>query len=72
MARELGPQGVHVAHVIIDGQIESERYRHLVEERGEASLIAPDAIADLYLQIHRQPRSAWSQEVDVRPWSEKF
>jgi NAD(P)-dependent dehydrogenase (short-subunit alcohol dehydrogenase family) len=72
MARELGPQGVHVGFVIIDGQIESERYRHLAEERGEDSLLAPDAIAELYLQLHRQPRSAWSHEVDVRPWSEKF
>lgn len=72
MARELGPQGVHVGFVIIDGQIESERYRHLVEERGEASLLAPDAIAEIYLQLHRQPRSAWSHELDVRPWSEKF
>lgn len=72
MARELGPQGVHVAHVIIDGQIESERYRHLIEDRGEDSLLAPDAIAELYLQLHRQPRSAWSHETDIRPLSEKF
>jgi len=72
MARELGPQGVHIVFVIIDGQIESESYRHLVKERGEESLIAPDAIAELYLQLHRQPRSAWSHEIDVRPWSEKF
>jgi len=72
MARELGAQGVHVGFVIIDGQIESERYRHLVDERGEDSLLAPDAIAELYLQLHRQPRSAWSHEIDVRPWSEKF
>lgn len=72
MARELGPRGVHVGFVVIDGQIESERYRHLVDERGQDSLLAPDAIAELYLQLHRQPRSAWSQEIDVRPWSEKF
>jgi NAD(P)-dependent dehydrogenase (short-subunit alcohol dehydrogenase family) len=72
MARELGPKGVHVGHVIIDGQIESERYRHLVKERGEDSLLAPDAIAEIYLQLHRQPRSAWTHEMDVRPWSEKF
>lgn len=72
MARELGPQGVHVGFVIIDGQIESERYRHLIDERGEDSLLAPAAIAEIYLQLHRQPRSAWSQEIDVRPWSEKF
>jgi NAD(P)-dependent dehydrogenase (short-subunit alcohol dehydrogenase family) len=72
MARELGPQGVHIGFVIIDGQIESERYRHLIKDRGEDSLLAPDAIAELYMQLHRQPRSAWSQELDVRPWSEKF
>jgi NAD(P)-dependent dehydrogenase (short-subunit alcohol dehydrogenase family) len=72
MARELGPQGVHIGFVIIDGQIESERYRHLIDERGEDSLLAPDAIAELYLQLHRQPRSAWTHEFDVRPWSEKF
>ena len=72
MARELGPKGVHIGFVIIDGQIESERYRHFIEERGADSLLAPDAIAELYLQLHRQPRSGWSYEVDVRPWSEKF
>lgn len=72
MARELGRQGVHIGHVIIDGQIESERYRHLIKERGEDSLLAPDAIAELYLQLHRQPRSVWSHEIDVRPWTEKF
>jgi NAD(P)-dependent dehydrogenase (short-subunit alcohol dehydrogenase family) len=72
MARELGPHGLHVGIVNIDGQIESERYRHLIAERGADSLLAPDAIAELYLQLHRQPRNAWSHEVDVRPWSEKF
>lgn len=72
MARELGPKGVHIGFVIIDGQIDSERYRHLLDERGKDSLLAPDAIAELYLQLHRQPRSAWSHEVDLRPWSEKF
>lgn len=72
MARELGPQGVHIGFVNIDGQIDSERYRHLTDERGADSLLAPDAIAELYLQLHRQPRSAWTHEMDVRPWSEKF
>jgi len=72
MARELGPQGIHIGFVVIDGQIESERYRHLTDERGEDSLLAPDAIAEIYLQLHRQPRSAWSHEIDVRPWSETF
>jgi NAD(P)-dependent dehydrogenase (short-subunit alcohol dehydrogenase family) len=72
MARELGPQGVHVGFLIIDGQIESERYRPLLQERGADSLLAPEGIAELYLQLHRQPRSAWTHELDVRPWSEKF
>jgi NAD(P)-dependent dehydrogenase (short-subunit alcohol dehydrogenase family) len=72
MARELGPQGIHIAHVIVDGQIESEERMHMVEERGPDSLLKPDEIADNYLYIHNQPRSAWTQEVDVRPWIEKF
>ena len=72
MARELGPRGVHVAHVIIDGQIESERYRHLLAERGSDSLLSPDAIAEAHLQLHLQHRSAWTSELDLRPWSEKF
>jgi NAD(P)-dependent dehydrogenase (short-subunit alcohol dehydrogenase family) len=72
MARELGPAGVHVAHVVIDGQIESERYRHLTAERGPDSLLEPAAIAETYYQLHRQPRSAWVHELDVRPWLEKF
>jgi NAD(P)-dependent dehydrogenase (short-subunit alcohol dehydrogenase family) len=72
MARELGSKGVHVAHVIIDGQIDSERYHHLAEQRGPDSLLPPDAIAEMYYQLHRQPRGAWTQELDLRPWVEKF
>jgi NAD(P)-dependent dehydrogenase (short-subunit alcohol dehydrogenase family) len=72
MARELGPKNVHVAHVIIDGQIRSERYAHLQGERGPDSLLDPDAIAAQYVALHRQQRSAWTQELDLRPWSEKF
>ncbi len=72
MARELGPKGVHVAHVIIDGQIESERYRHLTAQRGPDSLLPPDGIAEMYYQLHRQPRGAWTHELDLRPWVEKF
>ncbi len=72
MARELGPEGIHVAHVVIDGQIHSARYAHLADERGPDSLLQPDAIAATYLALHQQHRSAWSQEVDLRPWSEKF
>ena len=72
MARELGPKGIHVAHVVIDGQIRSERYAHLLGERGPDSLLEPDAIAAAYLALHRQQRSAWTHEIDLRPWSEKF
>lgn len=72
MARELGPKGVHVAHVIIDGQIRSERYAHLEKERAPDGLLDPAAIAETYWQIHSQPRSAWTLELDLRPWVEKF
>jgi len=72
MARELQPKGVHVAHVVIDGQIASEARRGLAEQRGPDSLLAPDAIAETYYQLHRQPRSAWTHELDLRPWVEKF
>ena len=72
MARELGPKGLHVAHVIIDGMIRSSRNASLAEGRGPDSLLDPDAIAEAYWQIHMQPRSAWTHEVDLRPWVEKF
>jgi NAD(P)-dependent dehydrogenase (short-subunit alcohol dehydrogenase family) len=72
MARELGPKNVHVAHVLIDGQIRSERYAHLEKERDPDSLLDPDAIAAQYLALHRQHRSAWTHELDLRPWREKF
>lgn len=71
-ARDLGPKGVHVAHIIIDGQIESDRPGYRAGERGEDAVLSPDAIAETYLQLHRQHRSAWTQEIDVRPWVEKF
>jgi NAD(P)-dependent dehydrogenase (short-subunit alcohol dehydrogenase family) len=72
MARELASKGVHVAHVIIDGQIESGRSSHLVDERGPDSLLSPDAIAESYYQLHLQHRSAWTLELDLRPWVERF
>ncbi|HKE44113.1 MAG TPA: SDR family NAD(P)-dependent oxidoreductase [Steroidobacteraceae bacterium] len=72
LARELGPKGIHVAHVIIDGQIHSDRYAHLAGERGPDSLLEPGAIAEAYLALHRQPRNAWTQELDLRPWVERF
>ncbi|MEQ8666878.1 MAG: SDR family NAD(P)-dependent oxidoreductase [Rhodospirillales bacterium] len=72
MARELGPQGLHVAHVIIDGQILSDRHAELARQRPEDGLLSPDAIAAEYVHLHEQPRSSWTQELDLRPWVEKF
>lgn len=70
MARELAPQGVHVAHVIIDGGIRSDR-RAVPPDRPD-SLLDPDAIAEAYLQLARQNRSAWTWELELRPWVETF
>ena len=72
MARELQPQGIHVAHVVIDGQIEGERPGYGAAERGKDAVLDPAAIAETYYQLHRQPRNAWSHEVDLRPYIEKF
>ena len=72
MARELGPQGIHVAYINIDGGIDSERSRERAKGKPEDALLSPDAIAETYYQLHAQHRSAWSQEVDVRPWVESF
>lgn len=72
MGRELQPQGIHVAHVVIDGQIRGERPGSSAAERGKDAVLDPDAIAETYYQIHRQPRSAWSHELDLRPYVEKF
>ena len=72
MARELGPKGIHVAHVIIDGQIRSERYAHLEKQRPPDGLLDPAAIAETFWHLHTQPRSAWTLELDLRPWVEKF
>jgi len=68
MARELGPKNIHVAHFIIDGQIEPVGKK---PERLDSQL-SPDAIAETYLATHRQHRSAWSFEVELRPWVETF
>ncbi len=68
MARELGPKNIHVAHFIIDGQIEAAGR---TSERPDSHL-SPDAIAETYFAVHRQHRSAWSFEVELRPWVETF
>ncbi len=76
MAREFGPQGLHVAHVVIDGGINGDRLRQrrpeMVRERGEEGLLGIDAIAETFWQLHRQPRTAWAQEIDLRPYTETF
>jgi NAD(P)-dependent dehydrogenase (short-subunit alcohol dehydrogenase family) len=70
LARELAPQGIHVAHMVIDGGIRSARRSEPAD--APASLLDPDAIAASYLHVIRQPRSAWSWEIELRPWVEKF
>ena len=70
MVRELAPAGIHVAHFVIDGRIKSAR-RAEPADRPE-SMLDPDAIAENYLQIMMQPRSAWTWEMELRPWVEKF
>ncbi|RYE79033.1 MAG: SDR family NAD(P)-dependent oxidoreductase [Hyphomicrobiales bacterium] len=66
-ARELGPKGIHVAHFVIDGAVRSTRHPDT-----DDNTLDPDAIAQSYLDVLRQPRSAWSLEVELRPWVESF
>jgi NAD(P)-dependent dehydrogenase (short-subunit alcohol dehydrogenase family) len=76
MARELGPEGIHVAHVVIDGAIDTPFIRESFPERyalkEKAGILDPEAIAENYWQLHRQPRSAWTHELDLRPWMEAW
>lgn len=75
LAREFGPKGVHVAHAVIDGAIDTPRLKQLgwkVNEGKEDGAISPDAIADAYWWLHTQPRSTWTQEIDIRPYVEKW
>jgi NAD(P)-dependent dehydrogenase (short-subunit alcohol dehydrogenase family) len=76
MAREFGPQGIHVAHVVIDGGVGGDRLLNALPQAakmfGEDGMLDPDAIAENYWQIHRQPLSAWSHEIDLRPYKETF
>ena len=72
MARELGPQGIHVARVIIDGQINTPRVRERSPDREEHTMLSPDAIAEAYWQLHIQDRTAWTLELDLRPAVESF
>jgi len=76
MAREFGPQGIHVVHVLIDGVIDGERARQqfpeFVAQKGEGGLLDLSAIAEVYWQLHQQPQSAWTHELDLRPYKEPF
>ncbi len=76
MARELGPKGIHVAHSIIDGAIDTafiaENFPERYASKASEGILDPDAIAEAYWQLHRQPRSAWTHELDLRPWSETW
>lgn len=76
MARELGPQGIHVAHPIIDGAIDTAFIRDNFPERyalkDQDGILNPEHIAEQYWQIHCQPRDAWTHELDLRPWMETF
>ncbi len=76
VAREFGPQNIHVAHVVVDGMIEGERLLSLIpqakEQKGPDGMLNIAAIADAYWMLHHQHRSAWTQELDLRPWGESY
>jgi NAD(P)-dependent dehydrogenase (short-subunit alcohol dehydrogenase family) len=76
MARELGPFGIHVAHTVIDGAIDTAFIRDNFPERyalkSEDGILDPEAVAENYWLLHRQPRSAWTHELDLRPWIERW
>jgi NAD(P)-dependent dehydrogenase (short-subunit alcohol dehydrogenase family) len=76
MARELGPQGIHVAHLVIDAGVDTEWVRQRIAARGgsaeERLLMSPDSIGEAYWQLHQQSRDAWTHEMDVRPFSETW
>jgi NAD(P)-dependent dehydrogenase (short-subunit alcohol dehydrogenase family) len=76
MARELGPRGIHVAHVVIDGAIDTPFIKENFPERyalkPRDGILDPDAIAESYWQLHSQPRNAWTHELDLRPWIETW
>jgi NAD(P)-dependent dehydrogenase (short-subunit alcohol dehydrogenase family) len=76
MARELGPRGLHVAHLVIDAGVDTAWVRQRIEARGgldtERTLMDPASIAETYWQLHQQPRDAWTHELDVRPSGETW
>lgn len=72
MAREFGAQGIHVAHIIVDGQINTPRVREMSPDRDDSTMLSPDAIAETYWQLHTQDPTAWTLEIDLRPSVESF
>ena len=76
MARELGPKGIHVGHIIVEGLINSEaireRFPDTVANAGPDAMLDPSSIAETYYAIHAQPRDAWTFETEVRPWTETW
>ncbi|WP_295511058.1 SDR family oxidoreductase [uncultured Sulfitobacter sp.] len=76
MGRELGPKNIHVVHTLIDGAIDSNFIRENVPNvddlRDQDALLNPDHIAQTYVMLHNQPRTAWTHELDMRPWTEKW
>ena len=76
MAREFGPQGIHVGHVVIDGPIDNDNSRELFPEiyaeRPDDRVLKPDDIAEIYWHLHRQPRTAWTFETDIRTYAEPW
>lgn len=76
LAREYGKKGIHVSHIIIDGIVDAEKTRlkfgEYMDSLGDDGILSPDAVADSYLHLHNQPRSAWTHELELRPFSEKW
>ena len=76
MARELGPKNIHVAHVVVDGAIDTEFIRTNFPEKyatkDQDGILNPDHIAENYWFLHTQPRDAWTYELDLRPWNERW
>ena len=76
LAREYGPKGIHVSHIVVDGVIDGERIRSIasdyLEHLGPGGALIPDEMAEAFWMVHQQPRSAWTQELDLRPHIEKW
>jgi hypothetical protein len=71
LARELHPQGIHIGHFVIDGGIRAE-HRPERHDDGSDTMLDPDAIAESYMHLHKQHRSSWAWEIELRPWKETF